>query len=249
MPAMAVDFKCPRRRTGNALRYRVAGDSLQWLGDRTTMTEFLYSGPEDAEATLLLAHGAGAPMDSDWMNTMAEKIAGHGIRVARFEFGYMAAGRDGSGNRPPPAPANRLIGEYVGAIADVERTGKLFIGGKSMGGRMASMIAGKQFKEGQIAGLVCLGYPFHPPGQPEKLRTDHLEGLESPTLICQGERDPFGTQGEVAAYPLSHKIAITWLKDGDHDLKPRKASGATFDGNLDLAAKAIADFIAAASHG
>ena len=113
---------------------------------------------------------------------------------------------------------------------------------------MASMIAGKQFTEGKIAGLVCLGYPFHPPGQPEKLRTDHLEKLESPTLICQGERDPFGTRDEVSAYPLSPSIAITWLTDGDHDLKPRKASGATFDGNLHLAAKAIADFIGTASH-
>lgn len=213
------------------------------------MTDFLYSGPEKAEATLLLAHGAGAPMDSDWMTTMAEKIAGHGIRVGRFEFAYMATRRDGSGNRPPPAPANRLIGEYVGAIANVKRAGRLFIGGKSMGGRMASMIAGKQFKEGKVAGLACLGYPFHPPGQPEKLRTDHLEKLESPTLICQGERDPFGTRDEVSAYTLSPNIAINWLTDGDHDLKPRKASGATFDGNLDVAAKAIADFIRAASHG
>ena len=213
------------------------------------MTDFLYSGPENAEATLLLAHGAGAAMDSGWMTMMAEKIAGHGIRVARFEFGYMATRRDGSGNRPPPSPANRLIGEYLGAIASVERAGRLFVGGKSMGGRMASMIAGKQFAEGKIAGLVCLGYPFHPPGQPEKLRTDHLEKLESPTLVCQGERDPFGTRDEVSAYPLSPSIAITWLTDGDHDLKPRKASGATFDGNLDLAAKAIADFIGTASHG
>jgi predicted alpha/beta-hydrolase family hydrolase len=213
------------------------------------MTDFLYSGPEKAEATLLLAHGAGAPMDSDWMTTMVDKIAAHGIRVARFEFGYMATRRDGSGNRPPPAPANRLIGEYIGAIAGVERAGGLFVGGKSMGGRVASMIAGKQFKEGKIGGLVCLGYPFHPPGQPEKLRTDHLEKLESPTLICQGERDPFGTHDEVSAYPLSPNIAVTWLTDGDHDLKPRKASGATFDGNLDIAAKAIADFIRAKLNG
>lgn len=213
------------------------------------MTDFLYSGPEQAEATLLLAHGAGAPMDSDWMTAMAGKIAAQGIRVARFEFGYMAARRDGSGKRPPPTPANRLIGEYVGVITDVERTEKLFIGGKSLGGRMASMIAGKQFKDGKIAGLVCLGYPFHPPGQPDKLRTDHLERLESPTLICQGERDPFGTRDEVTAYPLSPNIAITWLTDGDHDLKPRKASGATFDGNLDLTAKVVADFIRAKLNG
>lgn len=211
------------------------------------MTDFIYDGAPTAKATLLLAHGAGAPMDSDWMNTVAAKIAGCGIRVARFEFGYMAARR--GGNRPPPSPANKLIGEYVGAIAGVERSGRLFIGGKSLGGRMASMIADKQFKDGAIAGLVCLGYPFHPPGQPEKLRTDHLEKLSCPTLICQGERDPFGTREEVAAYPLSSAIAIDWLTDGDHDLKPRKASGATFDGNLDIAAKVVADFVLGAANG
>ena len=209
------------------------------------MTDFIYDGAATAKATLLLAHGAGAPMDSDWMNTVAAKVAGHGIRVARFEFGYMAARR--IGNRPPPSPANKLIGEYVGAIAGVERSGRLFIGGKSLGGRMASMIADKQLKDGAIAGLVCLGYPFHPPGQPEKLRTDHLEKLVCPRLICQGERDPFGTREEVAAYPLSPKIGVEWLTDGDHDLKPRKASGATFDGNLDIAAKAVADFMLGAA--
>lgn len=211
------------------------------------MTDFIYDGAPTAKATLLLAHGAGAPMDSDWMNAVATKVAGFGIRVARFEFGYMAARR--AGNRPPPSPANRLIGEYIGAIGSVGRSGPLFIGGKSLGGRMASMIADKQSKDGAIAGLVCLGYPFHPPGQPEKLRTDHLEKLSCPTLICQGERDPFGTREEVASYPLSPKIAIEWLTDGDHDLKPRKASGATFDGNLDIAAKAVAEFMLEAANG
>lgn len=211
------------------------------------MTDFIYDGPAVAKATLLLAHGAGAPMDSDLMNMVAAKIAGHGVRVARFEFGYMAARR--AGNRPPPSPANKLIGEYIGAIGGVERSGPLIIGGKSLGGRMASMIADKQFNDGAIAGLACLGYPFHPPGQPEKLRTDHLEKLSCPTLICQGERDPFGTREEVAAYPLSSKITIEWLTDGDHDLKPRKASGATFDGNLDIAAKAVADFMLRAANG
>ncbi len=211
------------------------------------MTDFIYDGARTAKATLLLAHAAGAPMDSDWMNNVAAKVASYGIRVARFEFGYMAARR--IDNRRPPSPANKLIGEYIGAIASVERSGRLFIGGKSLGGRMASMIADKQFRDGAIAGLVCLGYPFHPPGQPERLRTDHLEKLTCPTLICQGERDPFGTREEVAAYPLSPMIAIEWLTDGDHDLKPRKASGATFDDNLDIAAKAVADFMLGAENG
>lgn len=205
------------------------------------MTNFIYTGPSEAAATLLLAHGAGAPMDSDWMNTVAAALAERGIRVARFEFGYMAARREGQ--RPPPSPANKLIGEYLGAIAAVEKAGQLFIGGKSMGGRMASMIADKQYRAGAIAGLVCLGYPFHPPGNPEKLRTDHLEPLTVPTLICQGERDPFGTQGEVVAYPLSQSTELFWLADGDHDLKPRKASGFAHADHIGAVAGRISEWI------
>jgi predicted alpha/beta-hydrolase family hydrolase len=194
------------------------------------MTAFLYSGPADAKWTLLLAHGAGAPMDSDWMEQVAATLGERGMRVARFEFGYMAARRDG--RRPPPSPANKLIAEYFAAIAAVKTTGKLLIGGKSMGGRMASMIAEKLFRDGEIAGLVCLGYPFHPPGNPEKLRTDHLEPISAPMLICQGERDPFGTRDEVATYALSKSTEMFWLPDGDHDLKPRKASGLDLERNL-----------------
>lgn len=189
------------------------------------MTDFLYAGPDNAPATLLLAHGAGAGMDSGSMNLFAAAFADVGLKVARFEFDYMAARRDGSGKRPPPSPANKLIAEYLRAIDSVEKSGKLVIGGKSMGGRMASMIAQKQYEAGRISGLLCLGYPFHPPGNAEKLRTDHLTPLTVPTLICQGERDPFGTREEVAGYPLSASTEVMWLTDGDHDLKPRKASG------------------------
>lgn len=188
------------------------------------MTSFLYDGPESASTTILLAHGAGAGMESGSMTMFAEAFADAGLRVARFEFGYMAARRDGT-SKPPPSPANKLIAEYLGAIAGVEKSGKLVIGGKSMGGRMASMIAEKQYKENNIVGLLCIGYPFHPPGSPQKLRTDHLTPLTVPALICQGERDPFGTREEVAGYPLSDSTEVFWLADGDHDLKPRKRSG------------------------
>lgn len=200
------------------------------------MSIFLYSGPADAPATFLFAHGAGAPMDSDWMNAVAAAIGARGIRVARFEFAYMAARRDGK-SKPPPSPANKLIAEYLGAIAEVEKAGRLFIGGKSLGGRMASMIAEKEFRKGSVAGLVCLGYPFHPPGSPDRLRTDHLSPLTVPTLICQGERDPFGNREEVVGYRLSASTEIFWLSDSDHDLKPRKASGLT----LELHVVAVAD--------
>jgi len=202
--------------------------------------DFLYSGPADATSTLLLAHGAGAPMDSAWMNDLSELLAERGIAVARFEFAYMAGRRDG--HRKPPPRGDSLTGEFLDAVAQVRSTGRLFIGGKSMGGRVASMVADELAAAGSVAGLVCLGYPFHPPGKPEQLRTAHLETLVTPTLICQGTRDVFGTVEEVPDYTLSPAIQFHWLEDGDHGFKPRKASGRTEGQNLAEAADAIAAF-------
>lgn len=186
------------------------------MGDR-----FLLDGPEDARITILLAHGAGAPMDSASMTATAGALAEAGFRVARFEFAYMAARRT-SDNRKPPPRAETLMPEYLEAIRKLGVTGPLIISGKSMGGRVASMVADELHAAGEIAGLLCLGYPFHPPGKPETLRTRHLAGLTTPTLICQGTRDEFGTRDEVDSYDLSGSIRVLWLEDGDHDLKPRK---------------------------
>jgi len=185
--------------------------------------DFLFDGPEDARITIMLAHGAGAPMDSASMNATAKALAAAGLRIARFEFAYMAARRTGEGRKPPPR-AERVMPEYVAAVDDLGPTsGPLIIGGKSMGGRVASMVADALFDAGRIAGLLCLGYPFHPPGRPEQLRTGHLTELRTPTLICQGTRDEFGSRDEVGGYGLSEAIELFWLEDGDHDLKPRKA--------------------------
>lgn len=180
----------------------------------------LFDGPQNASVTILLAHGAGAPMDSASMTASAKALAAEGFRVARFEFGYMAARR--SGGRKPPPRAETLNPEFKAAVVTLGATGPLLIGGKSMGGRVASMIADELYAEGKITGLLCLGYPFHPPGKPDQLRTKHLEALKTPTLICQGTRDEFGTREEVPGYLLSEAIEILWLEDGDHDLKPRK---------------------------
>ncbi|AGS24680.1 alpha/beta fold hydrolase [Rhizobium etli] len=184
------------------------------------LERFLLQGPQDARVTVLLAHGAGAPMDSVSMTAAADALAGVGFRVVRFEFSYMAARR--TGVRKPPPRAETLNPEYEAAIAALDAGGPLIIGGKSMGGRVASMVADGLYDRGKIAGLICLGYPFHPPGQPGKLRTGHLKRLKTPTLICQGTRDEFGTKDEVPGYDLSDRIEILWLEDGDHDLKPRK---------------------------
>ena len=186
-------------------------------------TPFLFSGPEDAPVTLLLAHGSGAPMDSPAMNAAAASLAAEGLRIARFEFSYMAARRT-DGSRKPPPKAETLNPEFRAAVADLRARGPLVIGGKSMGGRVASMVADELHGEGLVAGLLCLGYPFHPPEKPAQLRTAHLMTLKLPTLICQGTRDPFGTKDEVPTYRLPERIRFLWLEDGDHDLKPRKSS-------------------------
>jgi uncharacterized protein len=182
---------------------------------------FLFDGADNAPVTILLAHGAGAPMDSMSMEATAKALVTANFRVVRFEFGYMAARRTSDSRKPPPR-AEVLKPEYMKAVAELGATGALVIGGKSMGGRVASMIADDLYSAKRIAGLLCLGYPFHPPGKPEQLRTKHLAGLMTPTLICQGTRDEFGTREEVPGYTLSDKIEILWLDDGDHDLKPRK---------------------------
>lgn len=185
-------------------------------------TNFLFDGPEDARVTILLAHGAGAPMDSASMNATTKALTEQGFRVARFEFGYMASRRTEAGRKPPPR-ADKVMPEYLAAVDDLAANGPLVIGGKSMGGRVASMVADSLFAAGRIKGLLCLGYPFHPPGKPDQLRTAHLIDLKTPTLICQGTRDEFGLPEEIRGYGLSPAIDLLFLEDGDHDLKPRKA--------------------------
>lgn len=132
------------------------------------------------------------------------------------------------------------MGEYRAAVADLAVAGPLVIGGKSMGGRVASMVADELHRDGKAAGLLCLGYPFHPPGRPDRPRTRHLETLETPALICQGTRDPFGTREDVESYRLSDRIGILWLEDGDHDFSPRKSvTGLTVTDHLRTIAASV----------
>ncbi len=195
-----------------------------------------FDGPARATRKLALTHGAGAPVDDPFFATLVALLVDRGVRVARFEFPYMAKRReDGKRRGPDRAPLLQACWRAVAA----ELGPGWAIGGKSMGGRIASMVA----DEVVASGLVCLGYPFHPPGKPETLRVDHLRGLSTPALILQGTRDSFGTPPEVAGYPLAPGIAVHWLEDGDHSLKPRKRSGRTLEQNLDEAADAIAGFL------
>lgn len=211
---------------------------------------FLFEGPEDAPVTVVLAHGAGAPMDSASMTATSAALAAAGMRVARFEFAYMASRRDGTGRKPPPR-ADRLIPEYLEAVESLGPVaGRLIIGGKSMGGRVASLVADELRARGRICGLLCLGYPFHPPQRPAQLRTAQLAALSTPTLICQGTRDQFGSREEVAGYALAPAIEVLWLEDGDHDLKPRKSvSGFSAADHLRTMAAEVAAWAARLSPG
>ena len=205
------------------------------------MSDLLSDGPDDAEHTLILAHGAGGAMDTPFMNRIARDLAARSIRVIRFEFPYMAARRTGKKSGAPDRQPV-LIAAWKEVVERVG--GPVFIGGKSLGGRIASMVA----DDVGAQGLVCLGYPFHPPGNPTRLRTEHLAALETPALIVQGTRDQFGTKDEVAGYELSKSIHIEWLPDGDHSFKPRASSGRTEAQNLAAAVDAVAMFLSGSGH-
>jgi len=206
------------------------------MPDPSTPPELLIDGPDRAPLTFAFAHGAGAPMDTPFMTFFAEGLAGRGWRVARFEFPYMDRRRR-EPRRPPPDRQPVLLASWRAVIESLGPD-RLVIGGKSMGGRMASLLA----DETGVRGLVCLGYPFHPAGKPERLRTEHLAALSTLCLICQGTRDSLGKAEEVAGYDLSAAIRLHWAEDGDHDLKPRKASGRTAEQNWAEALDALDGF-------
>ena len=201
------------------------------------MIPFLSNGPARPRLTLVLAHGAGAAMDSPFLETMAEEIAGNGIRVVRFEFPYMQRRRE-SGKKGAPDPPAVLRKSWLEVIGHFGPE-KLAIGGKSMGGRIASMVA----DEAGVRALVCLGYPFHPPGKPERLRTEHLAALRTPTLIIQGTRDALGSKADVVSYRLSSAIRVVWVEGGDHSLKPPAKNVRTQAECLSFAAETVKEFL------
>jgi uncharacterized protein len=205
-------------------------------------SDLLFDGPDDALTTVVLAHGAGAPMNTPFMNSVSRGLAaGGGVRVVRFEFPYMRARRETKRRTGAPDREPVLRNSWKEAVEKLGGGRKLVIGGKSMGGRIASLVA----DEVGARGLVCLGYPFHPPGRPEKLRTKHLEMLRTPALVVQGTRDPFGTREDVAGYALSPSIRVVWLEDGDHSWKPRASSGRIEAQNMADGIAAIRDFLRA----
>jgi predicted alpha/beta-hydrolase family hydrolase len=193
------------------------------------VTATLLDGPAGARATVVLAPGAGAGMEHPFLAAVARGLAAAGLLVVRMDFPYRTEGRRVPDRLPVLLDAMRAV------VRDHVRT-PFVLAGKSMGGRVATMLA----DEAGARGVVVFGYPFHPPRRPLQTRTEHLAALRSPALILQGERDVFGTRAEVAGYPLSPAIEVHWLADGDHSLVPRARSGHS-------AARHLADAVARAA--
>lgn len=195
-----------------------------------------------SETTFLFAHGAGAGMDSDFMLQLSNKLESKELDVRRFEFPYMQKVR-AEGKRRPPDRMPKLLDAYQEMVQSIASSKNIFIGGKSMGGRVASLLAAEKGKSLNIKGVICLGFPFHPPKKPEKYRGEHLKHIDISSLIVQGERDAFGNKTEVQEFSLSKYVDVKFLTDGDHSFKPRVKSGVTFEQNITKCSDFIIEFI------
>lgn len=208
------------------------------------MNDFAYQGPKrGADRAVLLAHGAGADMNAATLTTVADALADAKIPSLRFNFPYRAAGR----RAPDRAPV--LDASFREAIAELVKRSKLptdriVLGGRSMGGRIGSMVAADGV---DVLGLVLLGYPLHPPGKPENLRVEHFPRIQVPTLFVSGTRDAFGTPAELKKYAkkVKGRVSFHWIETGDHGFTPLKSSGLAVAGVLAEVAGVVVDFVTA----
>jgi hypothetical protein len=208
--------------------------------------EFLVNSPrKDPKGILLLAHGAGKGAANPFLDTIAEGVVDSGVRVVRFNFPYMETMlRTGKTKLPDSGEVLRkCFSDVVMHCIEREQVPAKYIivGGKSMGARAASMVADRH----QVGGVVCLSYPFHPPRKPEPLRITNLQTIQTPTLICQGERDPNGPREEVEQFSLSKSVRFHWLADGDINYKPHRTSNRSHQQNMADAVEAVNRFIVA----
>lgn len=197
---------------------------------------------------LLLAHGAGAPADSGFMESLASALAEQGVTVLRFEFPYMEKRRQDGRKRPPdrqPVLLEYFRQAVASVLAESADDGPVFVGGKSMGGRMASHLVARQELQAGIRGAVCFGYPFHPPGKQDSWRTGHFEDLQRPLLVIQGTRDPFGRKTEVQQQEIGSvgNVSLSWLEGGDHDYRPLARQPESHDDLIRRAAGLAAGFM------
>lgn len=188
-------------------------------------------------AEFVMAHGAGQGKDSEFMTIIADLFEQQGVYCRLFNFDYMDKINE-TGKRRPPDALPKLINKFQ-SVLDSKLNLPMFIGGKSMGGRVSTLI----LQESKAIGGICFGYPFHPPGKPEKLRIEHFDQIKKDILILQGERDPFGKPNEIQDYQLAENIHLSYVTDGEHSFKPLKSSTVDWQDNLRFSVEKAADFI------
>jgi uncharacterized protein len=206
------------------------------------MNDVAYQGPKrGADRAVLLAHGAGADMHAAALTTVADALATAKISSLRFNFPYKAAGRRGPDRPPVLEAAVRDAVQELAARAKVP-VDRIVLGGRSMGGRIGSMVAAQ---DGAL-GVALLGYPLHPPGKADQLRVEHFPKLTMPVLFASGTRDAFGTPEELERYAknITGRVTFHWIDTGDHGFKPLKSSGLTPAVALAGVAEAVVDFVA-----
>lgn len=211
---------------------------------------FLRSEPPNGTDAprLLLAHGAGAPADSEFMDRLASALTEEGVAVLRFEFPYMEKRRQDGRKRPPdrqPVLLEHFHQAITAIMAEPDEGGPVFVGGKSMGGRMASHVIARADLRSEVCGAVCFGYPFHPPGKQDRWRTGHFQDLQRPLQVIQGTRDPFGRKLEVEEQGVDamERVSLSWLEGGDHDYRPLARQQESQDQMVRRAARLAADFM------
>ncbi|WP_110716037.1 alpha/beta family hydrolase [Salinicola acroporae] len=204
----------------------------------TSSGGFIVEGQAPTSARFVLCHGAGAGHDSEFLARLRRQLAERGIQVVAVEFDYMTVmGR--SGRRRPPPRIETLVDELAGwrrRLTELDAQTPLWFGGKSMGGRVASLLATRV----DLAGLVLFGYPFHPPGKPDRLRLEHWPKIACPVLLFQGTRDPFGRRDEVEGYRLPTQVECHFMEGGDHDWQVLKRAAHTQSVLIDEAAGHVA---------
>ena len=191
----------------------------------------------DYFAQLIFAHGAGQGMESDFMQRCKLLFEERGVQCKLFDFDYMANMKQ-SGKRRPPERLPALIAQFQAQMPTQSQL-PTFIGGKSMGSRVATHI----LQDSDAHGAICFGYPFHPPGKPEKTRTEHLGQINKPVLVMQGERDPFGKPDEIAAYALPANFSVAYVPSGEHSFKATRSSGISWQDNMQFAVSQACQFI------
>jgi predicted alpha/beta-hydrolase family hydrolase len=211
-----------------------------------TTLEFEFHGPTQADRAVLLAHGAGADMNATTLTTFAHALAAAGVPTMRFNFPYRTAGKRAPDRAPVLAAATREAASELARETNLPPE-RVVLGGRSMGGRYASLAVGDADDPLPALGLVLLGYPLHPAGHPEKMRVEHFPRLHVPVLFVSGTRDSLANADELRkqAQSIRGPVSFHWIESADHGFKPLKASGLTTETALRAAAQAVVTWVSA----